>query len=136
MYETFDHTADVGLRVRAPDLNQLFADAGQGLFSLLVADLATVRCAQSMAFAATASSYDDLLFDWLAELLFTFDTERVLLREFEVQVEGFALKATAHGEPLDPRRHELDMEVKAVTYHGLKVERTDDGWLAEVILDL
>ena len=46
------------------------------------------------------------------------------------------MKATARGEPIDPERHELDMEVKAITYHGLKVERDGDGWLAEVIVDL
>jgi len=60
----------------------------------------------------------------------------VLLSEFEVQVGQDGLRATARGEPFDPSRHELDMEVKAITYHGLKVEREADGWLAEVIVDL
>ena len=79
---------------------------------------------------------DDLLFDWLAELLFAFDTRRVLLSAFDVEVDGEGLKATARGEEVDHDRHELDMEVKAITYHGLKVERDGDGWLAEVIVDL
>ena len=54
----------------------------------------------------------------------------------DVEVDGDGLKATARGEEVDHDRHELDMEVKAITYHGLKVEREGDGWLAEVIVDL
>jgi SHS2 domain-containing protein len=46
------------------------------------------------------------------------------------------LRAAAWGEPVDPARHELDHEVKAITYHGLKLERDGDGWLAEVIVDI
>ncbi len=46
------------------------------------------------------------------------------------------LEAAAWGEPMDPSRHELNHEVKAITYHGLKVEQTADGWLAEVIVDI
>ena len=136
MYELFDHTADVGLRMRAESLDELFADAGRALFSVIVANFDAVEPVQELALRIEGSRRDDLLFDWLAELLYTFETRRVLLSDFRVSVRDDGLEAIARGEPFDPERHELDMEVKAITYHGLKVEQDGDGWLAEVIVDL
>jgi SHS2 domain-containing protein len=136
MYELFEHTADVGLRMRAESLDELFADAGRALFSVIVANFDAVRPLQELPLAIEGTRRDDLLFDWLDELLYTFDTRRVLLADFRVDVRDDGLVATARGEPFDPSRHELDMEVKAITYHGLKVERDGAGWLAEVIVDL
>jgi SHS2 domain-containing protein len=136
MYEIFDHTADLGLRIRAASLDELFADAARALFSVIVANPESVKPVQEFDLEIEGSRHDDLLFDWLAELLYTFDTRRVLFSEFDVHVREAGVKATARGEPIDPKRHELEMEVKAITYHGLKVERDGDGWLAEVIVDL
>jgi SHS2 domain-containing protein len=82
------------------------------------------------------NEHDYLLFDWLNELLFTFDSRRLLLAKYDVHVDRSGLQAAAWGEPLDPARHRLEHEVKAITYHGLKVVQQDDGWLAEVILDI
>ena len=95
-----------------------------------------MRPLESLHFNIAGQKPDELLHDWLAELLFTFETRHVLLCQFEVRVAADGLTATAHGEPIDPARHQLDMEVKAVTWHGLKVERADGGWLAEVIVDI
>jgi SHS2 domain-containing protein len=136
MHETFEHTADLGLRVRAPDLDTLFAEAGEALFAAVVEDLATVRPLQSLLVELTADDREYLLFDWLKELLYRFDAEHLLFSRFDVRVEENQLKATAWGEPLDRDRHVLSHEVKAITYHGLKVEPADGGWLAEVIVDI
>ena len=62
--------------------------------------------------------------------------EHRLFRRFEVQVSDAGLTATAWGEALDRARHELNHEVKAITYHGLTVQRDGDGWMAEVIVDI
>ena len=136
MYQTFEHTADLGLRARADELNQLFADAAAGLFSIVVPDLTTVRPTESVELKVASDDLDLLLFDWLNDLLYIYETQRLLLSRFEVRVEQTSLKATAWGEPIDPARHVLDHEVKAITYHGLKVEREDGGWIAEVIVDI
>jgi len=136
MFEIFEHTADIGIRARAESLESLFADAARGLFSVIAANLDAVRPLQEIALTITGQRHDDLLFDWLDELLFTFDTKRLLFGEFEVQFSPTGLTATARGEPIDRTRHELNMEVKAITYHGLKVDRDGDGWLAEVIVDI
>jgi SHS2 domain-containing protein len=136
MYETFEHTADLGLRVRAADLNQLFAEAAEALFSAIVDDLATVEPKQKIEVSLQGDDLSYLLFDWLNELLYRFDTEHLLFGKFEVKIEEQNLRASAWGEKLDPSRHSLAHEVKAITYHGLRVEKENDGWLAEIIVDI
>jgi SHS2 domain-containing protein len=136
MYETFEHTADLGLRVRAADLDTLFAEAARALFSVIIEDLDTVRPAQRHDVRLAGEEREYLLFDWLRELLYQFDVRHLLFGRFEVHVGPSGLSGSAWGEPLDRARHVLDHEVKAITYHGLRVEQTPDGWLAEVIVDI
>lgn len=136
MYETFEHTADLGLRVKAADLPTLFADAGRGLTSIIVANLDQVRPVREVNIALPSAPLDELLFDWLNEILYAFESEHLLFAEFEVSIDEAGLKAVAHGEPADEGRHRLEHEIKAITYHGLKVEQTADGFLAEVIVDI
>jgi SHS2 domain-containing protein len=136
MYEFFEHTADLGLRVRADSVDALFADAATGLFAAVVDGLDAVRLTQSVEIAVEGTNLEYLLFDWLRELLFRLDADHLILARFEVKVGKAGLKATAWGEPLDPARHVLSHEVKAITYHGLRVEREGEGWIAEVIVDI
>ena len=136
MYETFEHTADLGLRIRAADLDTLFAEAGLALFAAIVEDGATIEPRQQYAIELPPEEADYLLFDWLRELLYRFDAEHVVFARFEAHVGSDGLKATAWGEPLDAARHALGHEVKAITYHGLRVEKEDGGWVAEVIVDI
>jgi len=136
MFETFDPPADLGLRVRAADLDTLFAEAAEALFAAVVEDPAAVRPLHQVEVRLKGSDREYLLFDWLKELLYRFDAEHLLFGRFEAHVTDDGLTGQAWGEPLDRERHELGHEVKAITYHGLKVERTADGWLAEVIVDI
>jgi SHS2 domain-containing protein len=136
MHETFDHTADLGLRVRAGDLDTLFAEAGVGLFAMMIENPDAVRPAESQAVELTGTDREFLLFDWLRELLYRFDAEHWVFARFDVTVRDDGLTATVHGEKLDRTRHHLSHEVKAITYHDLKVEPDGDGWLAEVIVDI
>ena len=136
MYELFEHTADLGLRVRAADLDTLFAEASLCLFSAVMEDVGTVRPTQSVTIELAGADREFLLFDWLRDLLLKFDEDHLVFGKFEVKVRDDGLTGTAWGEPLDPARHLLDHEVKAITYHELKVVREVDGWLAEVIVDI
>lgn len=136
MHETFEHTADLGLRIRAADLPTVFAEAAQALFEVIVEDLATVRPVQAIEVRLQESDRELLLFDWLKELLYHFDAEHMLFGKFDVKLDGDSLTATAWGEPLDRARHVLEHEVKAITYHGLCVEEVEGGWMAEVIVDI
>jgi SHS2 domain-containing protein len=136
MYETFEHTADLGLRVRAADLNTLFAEAATALFSVIVEDLTSIESRRQVAIRLEGDDREYLLFDWLKALLYHFDTEHLLFNRFDVVVSADGLTGTAWGESLDRARHVLDHEVKAITYHGLSVAQTTDGWQAEVIVDI
>jgi SHS2 domain-containing protein len=136
MYEYFDHTADVGIRLSAPDLKTLFADAGRALMGLFVENIDEVRPEQEFNFQVAGTAHDYLLFDWLSELIRHFESTGVVLSRFEVQVTADGITARGWGEPLDPQRHHLGNEVKAVTYHQLIVAPTDGGWTGQVILDI
>jgi SHS2 domain-containing protein len=136
VYEVFDHTADIGLRVVAPDLAGVLADAGRGLFSIIAGDLEQIRETEARTFAVRATDRTYLLFDWLTELLHAFDSGRWLLRRFEVRVDENGAAGTAWGERIDAARHRLQHEVKAVTYHELAIRETARGLEATVILDI
>jgi SHS2 domain-containing protein len=136
MYEFFEHTADIGLRVHASDLNTLMTDAARAVFAVIVTNPEAVRPAERVDFEIAGEQLDDLLHDWLSELLVSFDTRHILFGRFEVNKHATGLTASAWGERLDPARHHVGMEVKAITYHGLRVEREGQGWLAEVIVDI
>jgi SHS2 domain-containing protein len=136
MHETFEHTADLGLRIRAADLDALFVEAAQALFGAVVEDLTTVRPLQKVDLRLQGDKIDYLLFDWLRELLYHFDAEHLLFGTFEVHVREDGLSASAWGEPLDRSRHNMEHEVKAITYHGLRVEKVGAEWEAEVIVDI
>jgi SHS2 domain-containing protein len=136
MFETFDHTADLGLRVTGTDLPELLTEAARGLTAMIVANPGDVRPTEQQSFRVDGTDPDYLMFDWLNELLYAFESRRMLFARFEVHIDASGLTATAWGEPADPDRHQLEHEVKAITYHGLRVEPTTDGWLAELIVDI
>lgn len=136
MYETFDHTADIGLRIAAGTLPELMAEAGRGFSSLIVANLGELRPVEERTIRVAGVEPDYLLFDWLNELVYLLDHEHLVFSQFAVTHDAAGLTAVCRGERLDRARHQLEHEVKAVTYHDLKVEQVEDGWLAEVILDI
>jgi SHS2 domain-containing protein len=136
--ETFEHTADLGLRIRGASLADLFQTAATALFDVIVSNRQNVGAAEYEAFSLNAESPEDLLVHWLNELIVRCEIERWLFVYFDVQIDdaGRHLDAIIGGEPIDRTRHVLDHEVKAATRHGLCVRREPDGWLAEVILDI
>jgi SHS2 domain-containing protein len=136
MYELFEHTADLGLRIRAADLNTLFAEAGECLFTAILEDITTVEPDVAISIEVMGTDRELLLFDWLRELLLKFEEDHLVFRHFQVEVREDGLTGTAWGEAVDPTRHQLAHEVKAITYHGLRVEEMEGEWLAEVIVDI
>jgi len=136
--ETFEHTADLGLRAVGHDLSDLFETAAGGLFDVIVANRADLRDEDEESLSLTSDSIEDLMLAWLNELIFRSETRHRLYSRFTVAVDasGRSLHATIAGEPIDVARHVLDHEVKAATRHGLFVEPCDEGWLAEIVLDI
>lgn len=136
MVEIFEHTADLGLRIRAASLPELFAEAARGLTEVIVENADTIEPREVTEFTIPGRTYDLLLFDWLSRLLYEFEVGRRVFARFEATLTDLGLQVQAWGEPVDTARHILDHEVKAITYHELKVEPDGDGWLAEVIVDI
>ncbi|WP_240907044.1 archease [Paludisphaera rhizosphaerae] len=136
--EVFDHTADLGLRIEADDLDDVFRTAAEGLFDVVTADRSTIEPREEEIVELGSDSPAHLLVDWLNELIFRIETRHALYGRFDVSVapDGRSLTATIAGEPIDPDRHVLDHEVKAATYHGLVLEPAGDSWRAEVIVDI
>jgi SHS2 domain-containing protein len=136
MYETFPHTADLGLRIQADSFDVLLSEAGRALFATLVTNLDEVRLVERREFRIEGDDREYLFFDWLNELLYVYQKDRIVLADFDTQVVPAGLRAVGRGETLDLSRHEPDHDIKAITYHGLKVMETSGRWLAEVIVDI
>ena len=136
MYRLFEHTADLGIHVESATLEGLYADAGCGLFAIIAESLASIGESESREFVVAGQDREFLLVDWLSELLAAFELQRLLLRRFEVRLSGDGLLATGFGELLDLTRHRLGHEVKAITYHELRVAPMAGGWAADVIVDI
>jgi SHS2 domain-containing protein len=136
--ETFEHTADLGLRIFAIDLEDLFRTAGEALFDVIVANRLDVKVVETEPISLIAESSEDLLLEWLNELIFLSETKHRLYTRFDVVVDetGRRLEATIGGESIDRIRHVMDHEVKAATRHGLCVRQDEAGWFAEVIVDI
>ncbi len=135
-YEAFEHTADIGLHVYGSSLRELFVHAAQGMESLMVSP-EQVRIQVSREIVVEGHDIVSLLIAWLNELIFLFDTEYLIFREFEIgSLTEIHLEGRASGEPYDVQRHDLGSAIKAVTWHEAAVERTDEGYKARIIFDI
>ncbi len=138
-FEILEHTADAGVRGSGTTLEEAFAEAARGMFSLMV-DLEAVRPARDVRVELEEDSLENLLVSWLAELLAQRDIEGLVFSRFELRIEPtegrWRLCAQAWGEPMDAARHRLQVEVKAATNYGVRVERVGDTVFAQCVLDL
>jgi SHS2 domain-containing protein len=135
-YELLDHTADIGIIAFGRDRPEAFGNAAYAMFDILTsAD--TIKEMDRSDLQVSASDIEELLVVWLDELLYRYETERLVFKRFIIDdMDDVSLRATVFGEKLDPARHEIKVEIKSVTYHQLKVERADDGWKVQVIFDV
>ncbi|MGQ0572107.1 MAG: archease [Armatimonadota bacterium] len=135
-FEEIDHTADVGIVARATTLPELFETVAEGMFSFIV-DPVPVENHAWMERTLEADDTAGLLAAWLNDLLVVLNAEAFVPKVFVIdEIDDRGLRATVHGEPVDPQRHRFKLDVKAATYHMLEVKRTDDGWSARVIFDV
>lgn len=132
-YEEIEHTADVGIRAYGRSLDELFANAAEGMFSL-IADLTAVKPVGEIEVRLQADDIPTLFLRWLGELLYIHETQRLLFSSFDVHVDGNSLQGHARGEAIDKKRHELKLMIKAVTRHGLVVD--PEKGIADVIFDI
>jgi SHS2 domain-containing protein len=133
-------TADIAFEATGRDLPELFSDAADATMNVMIDNLDAIEPRETRQIELSNDKIDMLLFDFLQELIYLKDAERLLLRVRDAQVdkkEGkYFLKAEAAGETLDAARHHQRADVKAVTLHDFSVEKEDGGWRARVLLDI
>ncbi len=133
--------ADVAFEATGKTLEEMFASAADAIMNTQVKDLKKIEPKLEKSFEIRAADEERLLHDFLQELIFLKDAERLLFREYKLKIakagtKGYVLSAKAKGEPLDMKKHELLVDVKAVTWNKFKVEKTAKGWKAVAIIDV
>ena len=119
-YEKVEHTADLMIRCHAPTLEECFQDAASAMFDQMT-DLEKVSLQEEFEVESDGDDHEQRLFGLLSELLYLHDAESLLLKQFHVTFKNDRVICRAKGERIDPLRHSLRTEIKAVTYHMLKV---------------
>jgi SHS2 domain-containing protein len=134
-HEILEHTADLGLRVWAPDLPQLFAEGAHALIAIMVEGSALADRREEVA--VEAPDVTALFVDWLSELVFLFDARAFVPLQIDADVtsEPWRLRGVLVGADVD-RFRQVGPAIKAVTYHRADVARTPAGFQARVYLDV
>lgn len=135
-FEIIDHVADVGIVAYGTDVEELFSNAALALFSLIT-EPESIEEKLHLDLEVSSEGRDRLLVEWLNELIYLFDAERILFNRFDIKrLTHNELKATCYGEGFDPMKHKIKIGVKAATYHMLKLDKNGDGCKAQIILDI
>jgi SHS2 domain-containing protein len=135
-FEVIDHTADIGIVAYGADIKQVFANAALGLFNLM-ADLDDFEEGMQRDLELSAGDVEVLLIEWLNELIYIFDVEHIIFKKFEIEkLTSTEVKARCFGEKMEPGRHKLKREVKAATYHMLRISKEDGTYKVQVIFDI
>jgi SHS2 domain-containing protein len=121
-YKFLEHTADVLFRAYGDDPNELFENAAEALESVMI-DLKSIDVKGVKRVNLSADTYENLLFDWLSEIIVLFEVDSFAIRKFNVKIRDKSLSAECSGERIDKSKHKLKLEVKAVTYHNLEIMR-------------
>lgn len=135
-FKLLEHTADVGIIATGDSLAEALSWAARGMFSVIV-ELDNVAPLESREVSVDSPDQEALIVDWLNELLYRYEAEGFLPKEFLISVDetGANLKAQCLGEAFDPERHHILTSVKAATYHELMVTHNQE-WRIQVILDV
>ena len=131
-FREFDHTADWGIEVWARDLFGLLETAARGMFSLLAVQRGEGNRSDFNFHLDEQQDHEDLLVEFLSELLFLSEQHQVAFDHFDLISEGGRIQVAAHGYPIVGQRK----EIKAVTYYGLSVDRTENGLETKIVFDV
>jgi len=135
-FREIEHTADLAIEAEGENPTELFAAAAEGLYAL-IADPSGIEARQTITISAAGENWEELLPVWLSELLAAFNLHGFIGRQCAItRIARDAVNATVEGEPLDLSRHRFYTEIKAVTYHDLKVWQDGGMWRARVIFDV
>jgi len=135
-YKIFKHTADLGLEIYGQTLPELFIHAAHAIFDLMT-DLHRVKPAGTWPIAVSGTDREDLLVNYLREVLYLYNGKGLLLSDFSIaDMDDGYLRGEVRGERYDASRHTIKKEIKAVTYHQASARQTAAGWQGRVIVDV
>lgn len=135
-YEYFEHQADIGIRGMGQSLEEAFEQAALAMFDIMV-ETQDIRPQEVLEVDLHSNDPDELLIDWLSELLYLKDVEHKMFSKFEVKIlDEKRIKAKIYGESINPSRHKLKLEVKAATFTQLAVIKKGKKWIAQCLVDV
>jgi SHS2 domain-containing protein len=135
-FEILEHPSDLGIEAHGSSMQEVFRNAAHGFMSV-VAGTSKIEPRQNRSIELQALDRENLMVRWLTEILYLYDAEKFLTADVKFEtLTDTLLKANILGEPYDGSKHELKLDVKAITYHQLKVEDHDSDWIARVFVDI
>ena len=135
-YELLEHTADIGIRVKGSGLEEIFVRSAAAIFDIIAQKKGfSFGGREKVKIEQAAGDLQELFVNWLNELLSLAATRRIIFYKFIIErLTDNGIIATAIGKGF--KHYKINIEIKAATYHQLKIEKNASGWQAEVILDV
>lgn len=135
-YRITTHHTEMAVRITGSTQAELYTNSAFALFDVMT-DMATVEMKETIALEIEGNDRDDLMVNWMRELLYLYQNNGYLLKEFKIiQVNDTIVKAEVRGEKVDPDRHEVKQEIASVAAHKSRMEKTGNRWTAQVIFEL
>jgi SHS2 domain-containing protein len=135
-YEILEHTADIRIRVYGETLAGLFRNSALAMISLM-AGTEAVKPLEEVEFEVEAETMEEILIKMLGEILYVHKVRKMVFCDVALElIEGKRMRGRLVGEKFDPERHELEFDIKAATYHNLKIQRVNDRFMAEIVFDV
>ncbi len=135
MIRYIEHTSDVGFEVEEDSIEGLFSTAALAMYGFMI-DPFEIETSVKRDVDIQSEDLESLMFDWIDELIFLFESEKIVFKKFDLRIDDFHMIGTCEGGIFDPTRHETGIVVKAVTYHMMEVKKRRGIWNARVILDV
>ncbi|MFC1666984.1 archease [Candidatus Omnitrophota bacterium] len=140
-YEIIEHTADVGVKAYGVTIEHLFENAAKGMFDIISGKSGPQNSRRpiqkKIQIIKSTKNFEERLVDWLSELLYIFNKEEILFSDFKLlRLDNDGIDGEAYGKKIDLSQNTLQTEIKAVTFHGLKIEQDKNGFNCEIIFDV
>src|SRR5918994_1524891 len=130
-YRLTTRQSELAVRVVGNSQADLFANSAFALFDVM-SDIETIEIKDRLPLEVEGADRDDLLVNWMRELLYLYQGSGYLLKEFQIwEVKDTLVKAEACGEKINPDRHEIKQEIATVAYHQSRMAKTGNQWTAQ-----
>ncbi|MCD6512650.1 MAG: archease [Thermoplasmata archaeon] len=136
MFRIIEHTADIGIEAHGESIEEAFEEAARGMFHIITDGGKIDSVVEREIEIKREMDMEQLLVDWLSELLYLFDVEHLVFGDFDVKIDDEMLHGVARGEKYSREKHGYGMEIKAVTYHMLEIKRDKKGYIIKVLFDI